>query len=106
MHGSRLTWMDAAVGGKEITPRIGKAVEIQALWYNAVKTMELLASKFEDKTLATKYREMADKTAKSFNEKFWNPNLHCLIDVLESNGADANDSTQPNFRCFAGFLDA
>ena len=55
MHGPRLTWMDACVGNDVITPRTGKAVEIQALWYNTLKTMELLANKFEEPTLAEKY---------------------------------------------------
>ncbi len=48
MHGPRLTWMDAIVGNDVITPRTGKAVEIQALWYNTLRTMELLANKFEE----------------------------------------------------------
>ena len=55
MHGPRLTWMDASVGNDVITPRTGKAVEIQALWYNALKTMELFANKFEEPTLAEEY---------------------------------------------------
>jgi len=94
MHGSRLTWMDAAVGGKEITPRTGKAVEIQALWYNTLRIMQLIANKFGEKVLTEKYALMADKTSKSFNEKFWNANLGCLLDVLDSIAADA--SLRPN----------
>ena len=101
-HGSRLTWMDAAVGGKEITPRAGKAVEIQALWYNALRIMELLAKKFEEGRLAEKYANMASKTSKSFNEKFWNAHEGCLFDVLETNCADA--SLRPN-QIFAVSLD-
>ncbi len=54
MHGPRLTWMDAAVGNDVITPRTGKAVEIQALWYNTLRTMELLANKFERANLSRK----------------------------------------------------
>lgn len=102
MHGSRLTWMDAAVDGKEITPRVGKAVEIQALWYNALRIMELLANKFEGRDLAEKYANMASKTSRSFNYKFWNPKAGCLFDVLEANGADA--SLRPN-QIFAVSLD-
>ena len=102
MHGSRLTWMDAAVGGKEITPRVGKAVEIQALWYNALRIMQLLANNFGEKALAEKYAVMADKTSKSFNEKFWNTNAGCLFDVLQADGADA--SLRPN-QIFAVSLD-
>ena len=101
-HGSRLTWMDAAVEGKEITPRKGKAVEIQALWYNALKTMELLANRFEEPNLAEKYRLMADKTSRSFNEKFWNQEKSCLFDVIDDFGSDA--SMRPN-QIFVASLD-
>ena len=93
-HGSRLTWMDATVDGEEITPRSGKAVEIQALWYNALKTMELLANKFNEENLAAKYSGMAEKTGLSFNQKYWNQKKSCLYDVLESSGVDA--SMRPN----------
>ena len=58
-HGPRLTWMDASVGNDVITPRTGKAVEIQALWYNTLRTMEMFANKFEASTLAEKYGAMA-----------------------------------------------
>jgi predicted glycogen debranching enzyme len=101
-HGSRLTWMDAAVGGKEITPRIGKAVEIQALWYNALRIMQLLANSFGEKALAQKYAEMADKTSVSFNEKFWNTKIGCLYDVLDTSNVDT--SLRPN-QIFAVSLD-
>jgi predicted glycogen debranching enzyme len=93
-HGPRLTWMDADVDGKAVTPRDGKAVEIQALWYNALKTMQLLASRFEEVSLADKYAEMAFKTQKSFNEKFWNGKGSCLFDVVTASGVDA--SLRPN----------
>jgi predicted glycogen debranching enzyme len=95
MHGPRLTWMDAVVEGDMITPRAGKAVEIQALWYNTLRTMEFFARLFGEAHLADRYHRMAGKTSKSFNEKFWNPNLGCLFDVLEpSGGLDA--SMRPN----------
>jgi len=71
-HGPRLTWMDAMVNNNPATPREGKAVEIQALWYNALKVMELLANRFGQKDLAEKYRGMAGKAEESFVEKFWN----------------------------------
>ena len=102
MHGSRLTWMDAVVDGKAITPRVGKAVEIQALWYNTLRIMELLANKFGENALAEKYSVMANKTSESFNEKFWNAELGCLFDVLGPNGTDA--SVRPN-QIFAISLD-
>jgi len=93
-HGPRLTWMDAEVDGRAITPRAGKAVEIQALWYNTLKVMELLASKFEEEGQAEKYADMAEKAKKSFAEKFWNPEKNCLFDVLSDHGNDA--SLRPN----------
>ena len=102
MHGPRLTWMDAVVEGDMITPRAGKAVEIQALWYNTLKIMEHLAEKFEDHLLAKQYVDMAEQTRRSFNEKYWNPKQGCLFDVLESDGADA--SIRPN-QIFAVSLD-
>ncbi len=94
MHGPRLTWMDASVGNDVITPRTGKAVEIQALWYNTLRIMELLANKFEESTLAQKYADMANQTRESFNEKFWNPQNECLFDVVEDKAVD--DSIRPN----------
>jgi predicted glycogen debranching enzyme len=93
-HGPRLTWMDAEVDGKAVTPRAGKAVEIQALWFNALKTMQLLAIKFEEAHLAEKYTEVALEAQESFNSKFWNDNNGCLFDVLEPSGVDA--SLRPN----------
>jgi predicted glycogen debranching enzyme len=93
-HGARLTWMDAEVDGDAITPRAGKAVEIQALWYNAMRTMELLASRFNEKNLAETYSELADRARGSFNATFWNSQKRCLFDVLGDSGADA--SLRPN----------
>jgi predicted glycogen debranching enzyme len=102
-HGPRLTWMDAVVEGDMITPRSGKAVEIQALWYNTLRIMELLAKKFGADQLAENYIKMANKAAQSFNEKFWNPKFNCLFDVLEpTGGLDA--SMRPN-QVFAVSLD-
>jgi len=102
MHGAGLTWMDAKVGAQEITPRSGKAVEVQALWYNALKTMETLASKFEQKELATTYASMANQANMSFNKKFWNSQKNCLFDAVDTKDADA--SLRPN-QIFAVSLD-
>jgi predicted glycogen debranching enzyme len=93
-HGPQLTWMDAAINGQPVTPRAGKAVEVQALWYNALKIMELLANKFKEKGKAKRYADMAEKTRKSFAEKFWNPEKNCLFDVISEHGKD--DSLRPN----------
>ena len=94
MHGPRLTWMDAAVGNDVITPRTGKAVEIQALWYNALKTMELFAKEFEETALAENYDLMANQAKQNFSEKFWNPKKNCLYDVINEETLDA--SIRPN----------
>ena len=93
-HGPQLTWMDAAPGGMPTTPRNGKAVEIQALWYNALKTMQLLSTRFQRESAET-YRLMAEKTRRSFLEKFWNPHRNCLFDVVVSN-AKNDASLRPN----------
>ncbi len=93
-HGPQLTWMDAEVDGKAVTPRAGKAVEIQALWYNTLKTMQLSANKFDEVSLAEKYAEMACEAQKSFNAKFWNGESGCLFDVVSASGVDA--SLRPN----------
>ena len=76
------TWMDAKYLGIPATPRNGKVVEVNALWYNALKILEDLANTFEGKNVAEVYGKMAEKTKKSFNEKFYNKKRKCLFDVL------------------------
>jgi predicted glycogen debranching enzyme len=93
-HGPQLTWMDAAPGGKPVTPREGKAVEIQALWYNALKIMQLLAIRFGEREKAQEYLSIAEKTRKSFIEKFWNPERTCLFDIINDGLRDS--SLRPN----------
>ena len=79
---TQITWMDVKIDNHAITPRNGKTVELNALWYNALKIMARLAEKYENKQLCRKYLEMAEKTKKSFDEKFYNAGKHCLYDVL------------------------
>ena len=76
------TWMDAKFLNIPATPRNGKVVEVNALWYNALKIMEELSEKYEGKEIAKEYAEMAEKTKKSFNEKFYNKRRKALYDVL------------------------
>lgn len=76
------TWMDAKIGNFVVTPRNGKAVEINSMWYNALKIMEELTTRFETKAKANKYKKMAQETKKSFIEKFYNKRRKCLYDVL------------------------
>jgi len=92
--GVQLTWMDAKVGDWVVTPRHGKAVEIQALWYNALRVMEHLADEFGDRPGKKRYAEMATLANKSFNRVFWNDAAGCLYDVV---GGDERDgSIRPN----------
>jgi predicted glycogen debranching enzyme len=93
-HGAQLTWMDATVDGQPVTPRDGKAVEIQALWYNALRTMKLLAERFDEKGEAKTYLTMAEETRKSFVEKFWDSRTGHLFDVISENSSD--NSVRPN----------
>jgi predicted glycogen debranching enzyme len=92
--GVQLTWMDAKVGDWVVTPRRGKPVEIQALWYNALCIMEDLARKFGDEAIQKRYGNMATVASWSFNRLFWNENVGCLYDV--TNGAPPDPSIRPN----------
>ena len=76
------TWMDAKIGGFAVTPRNGKAVEINSMWYNSLKIMEELCVKFKQKDKAKKYGDLAKKTKISFVDKFYNTRRKCLYDVL------------------------
>ena len=79
------TWMDAKYDGIAITPRNGKAVEINAMWYNSLKIMEDLTNKIGKKSDSKKYKELAENCKISFNEKFYNKKRKCLYDVLGDN---------------------
>jgi predicted glycogen debranching enzyme len=92
--GVQLTWMDAKVGDWVVTPRRGKPVEIQALWFNALCVMEELAGKFADEAGQKRYRNMASVANWSFNRLFWNENAGCLYDAV--NGGAPDPSIRPN----------
>lgn len=74
--------MDAKVGEYCVTPRNGKAVEINAMWYNALKIAEELTELYGTKEQEKKYNELAEKCKKSFKEKFYNKRRKCLYDVI------------------------
>jgi predicted glycogen debranching enzyme len=97
---TQLTWMDAKVGDWVVTPRHGKAVEINALWYNALNIMAYISKRFgyDD----SKYIKMAEKVFASFNEKFWNEKKNCLLDFINEEGID--EKIRPN-QIFAVSLD-
>lgn len=76
------TWMDAKIGNYAVTPRNGKVVELNALWYNALKTLENLANKFEEKDVENRCRKAANKHQKVFEEQFFNKKKKSLYDVI------------------------
>ena len=76
------TWMDAKYAGIAVTPRNGKAVEINAMWYNALKIMQELATKNDETKKAKYYEKLATKCKKSYQSKFYNKRRKCLYDVL------------------------
>jgi predicted glycogen debranching enzyme len=102
-EGYQLTWMDAKVDGWVVTPRRGKAVEINALWYNALRTLasfyQLLDEPAEAATLDTE----ADRVKRSFNSRFWSDSLGYLYDVVDGEAGD-DDACRPN-QLFAIALD-
>jgi predicted glycogen debranching enzyme len=91
--GVQLTWMDAKVGDWVVTPRIGKPIEINALWYNALETMVVLSPKVGKP--AEQFAKMAATAKKSF-AKFWNERRGCCFDVIDSPGIGNDDSLRPN----------
>lgn len=87
-EGVQLTWMDAKVEDWVVTPRIGKPVEIQALWYNALRIMEDLATRFGDPDAEKRFGSMANLARGSFNSNFWNEAEECLFDVVSPEWSD------------------
>lgn len=81
---TQLTWMDAKVGNFAVTPRNGKAVELNSLWYNALKIVANLAEKYNDEKKHDEYEKLAKKVRVSFNKKFYNEKNKCLDDVIGS----------------------
>ena len=88
----QITWMDVRVGDWVATPRHGKPVEINALWYNALRIMESLCEKFDED--ASAYRTRAEQVKESFNAKFWDSANQSLFDVVD--GDEPDDHIRPN----------
>jgi predicted glycogen debranching enzyme len=84
---TQLTWMDAKAYGKPVTPRNGAAVEINALWYNALRFFIELAAP-EDEALTLRAREAADLLKANFVKRFWNEDDNCLSDVVNDDRQD------------------
>lgn len=92
--GVQLTWMDAKVGDVVITPRIGKPVEVNALWYNALQTMAQFARTLKDDVLAGEYAAMAARTRDGF-QRYIRPDHGGLLDVIDGLDGD-DDRIRPN----------
>jgi predicted glycogen debranching enzyme len=91
-NGVQLTWMDAKVDDWVVTPRIGKPIEVNALWYNALRTMAKLARRIGKPH--REYEAIADRALARFS-RFWNPDLGYCYDLLD--GPEGNDSSlRPN----------
>ncbi|MDC4224379.1 MAG: hypothetical protein MPW15_09165 [Candidatus Manganitrophus sp.] len=91
--GRQLTWMDAKVGDWVVTPRRGKPVEIEALWYNALRLMALWASEMGEPS--QEYNDLADRVYQSFNARFWYEPGRYLYDVIDGENGD-DFSLRPN----------
>lgn len=102
-EGYQLTWMDAKVDHWVVTPRRGKAVEINALWYNALRIFENWLNIESYPKLAQEVSALAAKVYHSFNQKFWNEKKHYLFDVVE--GEKGNDEALRPNQLFAISLD-
>lgn len=92
--GTQLTWMDAKVGDVVFTPRAGKPVEIQALWYNALRVLGQFATLFKDEKTQRLCDEWSTRVHENFAAKFWNEEAQCLYDCIDGDNHDA--AVRPN----------
>jgi predicted glycogen debranching enzyme len=99
--GSAVTWMDAVVDGKPVTPRIGLAVEVNALWYNAIRFTLELAEKAGDKEFVNEWTPVAESIPESFIATFWYQEKNYLYDYVHGDFRDK--SVRPN-QVFAASL--
>jgi predicted glycogen debranching enzyme len=90
----QLTWMDAKVDDWVVTPRRGKAVEINALWFNALRLMQRWAPDYGDQ--AAVYASRADRAERAFNERFWFADGGYLYDVVDAEGGGNDPKCRPN----------
>jgi predicted glycogen debranching enzyme len=93
--GFALTWMDARMGDWVVTPRRGKAVEINALWYNALRLLASWAANEGSRERARELEALADRVHRSFNERFWYERGGYLYDVVDGESGD-DPAFRPN----------
>ena len=94
-EGYQLTWMDAKVGDWVVTPRRGKAVELNALWYNALRLMQCWSADESDQAYSRQLEPLADQCLRSFNQRFWYAEGGYLYDVVDGERGD-DDACRPN----------
>ena len=88
--GVQLTWMDAKIGDWVVTPRIGKAVEVNALWYNALRVMSKFSTKLGTQAQTDRFTHAADQARSGFS-RFWNAQRRCLYDVIDGPQGDPGE---------------
>jgi predicted glycogen debranching enzyme len=88
------TWMDALADGWVVTPRGGKAVEVNALWHNALCSAADLATQLGRPELSAEFARLGSAAQAAFNRRFWNPAANCCYDVIDDLGADP--AVRPN----------
>ncbi|MFA0762013.1 MAG: hypothetical protein HZLCBSQH_002126 [Candidatus Fervidibacterota bacterium] len=93
-QGEALTWMDAKVNGVPVTPRMGKPVEVNALWCNALLILAHLAAELGDGLMERTAKSWAKKARQNFEPTFWNPSAGCLFDAIAPDG-----TPDPSVRC-------
>jgi predicted glycogen debranching enzyme len=94
--GYQLTWMDAKAGDWVVTPRRGKAVEINALWYNALRLLEGWLVAAGDVPGAIRVRYAADRVYEAFDRRFWNREAGCCFDVIDGEDGGVDAAIRPN----------
>lgn len=92
--GVQLTWMDAKIGDWVVTPRQGKAVEINALWYNVLMIMEEFSERFGNTGEAKMFMQRAERVKDVFAQQFWNSAQNTLYDYIDGDHRDA--AVRPN----------
>ena len=97
-EGYQLTWMDAKVGNWVVTPRRGKPVEINALWYNALCIVAEWMRLSEDPHRSAEFREEARAVRESFNTRFWNEKAGYCYDLIDGDGERWVDGRDPSLR--------
>jgi glycogen debranching enzyme len=103
-EGYQLTWMDAKVGDWVVTPRRGKAVEINALWYNALRLLEKWLREADRGGEADEWARHAERARQSFNDRFWYEEGGYLYDVIDGEDGPVDTACRPN-QVFAISLD-